>query len=333
MERVPMQATPIQFAPHYMERVWGGRRLETLFGRSLPVADHPFGESWELSDRPEAQSQVKGGPWVGRSLHDLWQNERVPIFGESLKDHPSPTFPLLMKILDASEDLSIQVHPPESVAAQLGGEPKTEMWFIAHAEPEAKLYVGLREGADRPSFEQALRDGTVADVVNVIEPKTGDCLFIPSGRLHAIGKGLVIFEIQQNSNTTYRVFDWNRVGLDGKARQLHIDESLQSIDFDDHDIEMAQPDAQGRLVTCPDFTVAQKSNASQLGTLGENLTVAVVQGQLTLSGTTFQAGDFFILPACMNDDARQVVPTPETTWLEIQIPSAPPSNPTASIIP
>ena len=238
-----------------------------------------------------------------------------------------------MKILDASEDLSIQVHPPESVAAQLGGEPKTEMWFIAHADPGAKLYVGLREGADRRSFERALAAGTVADVVNVIEPKTGDCLFIPSGRLHAIGKGLVIFEIQQNSNTTYRVFDWNRVGLDGKARQLHIDESLQSIDFDDHAIEMAQPDATGRLVTCPDFNVTQKSEARQLGTPGENLTIAIVQGQLTLSGTTFQAGDFFILPACMTDDARQVVPTPETSWLEIQIPAAPPSNPTASILP
>ncbi len=317
-----MQATPIQFAPHYMERVWGGRRLETLFGRSLPATDHPFGESWELSDRPEAQSQVKGGSWAGRSLHNLWQNERVPIFGQSLKEHPSPTFPLLMKILDASEDLSIQVHPPESVAAQLGGEPKTEMWFIAHADPEAKLYVGLREGADRPSFERSLRDGTVADVVNVIEAKTGDCLFIPSGRLHAIGKGLVIFEIQQNSDTTYRVFDWNRVGLDGKARQLHIDESLQSIDFNDHHIEMAQPDAQGQLVTCPDFTVAQKSDVTHLGTPGENLTVAVLQGQLTLSGTTFGAGDFFLLPACMNEDARQIVTTPETTWLEIQIPTS-----------
>lgn len=316
-----MLPAPIRFPPYYMERVWGGRRLETLFGRSLPVANRPFGESWEISDRPEAQSTVTEGLWGGRTLHDLWQNERGSIFGESLKNHPSFRFPLLMKILDARADLSIQVHPPENVAAQLGGEPKTEAWFVAHADPGAKLYVGLREGVDRLFFEKALNDGTVADAVNVIEPNAGDCLFIPSGRLHAIGKGLVIFEIQQNSDTTYRVFDWNRKGLDGKPRQLHIDESLQSINFEDHYIEMLQPDAQGQLVSCTDFTVTQKSATNQLGRAGENLTLAVIQGQMTVSGTTFTAGDFFIMPACMDVEARKADTTPQTTWLEIQIPT------------
>ena len=235
-----------------MERVWGGRLLETLFHRTLPDPIRPFGESWEVIDRPEAQSYVSNGAWEGSSLHELWTYHREEIFGSGLDGRER--FPLLVKILDAREDLSIQVHPPAHLANAFGGEPKTEMWYIAAAEPGARLVVGLRQGVTRDTLADAIECGLVAELVHEIPVKRGDHIFIPSGRLHAIGGGLLIYEIQQNSDTTYRVFDWNRQGLDGKPRALHVKESLASIDYDD--IEPCIDQAQGEvLVACEHFVV------------------------------------------------------------------------------
>lgn len=307
---------PISFAPHYQSRVWGGRRLETVLGRRLPDEMTPFGESWEVSDRAEAMSTTEQGV----TLHALWQGHRAEVFG-SLRSE-SASFPLLMKILDACDDLSIQVHPPASVAPQLGGDPKTEMWFIAHADPGAKIYAGLKKGVTRADFEAALQNGTLAEVVHVLHPQTGDCLFIPSGRIHAIGAGLLIYEIQQNSDTTYRVFDWNRVGLDGKPRALHIAESLASIDYTDYEPEMQRVAADGTLVSCEHFEVKLASGQSQIGQKGENLTLAVTRGQIELAGKIFRAGDFAILPAGMPDAARAVQnASADAQWLEIRVPS------------
>lgn len=306
---------PIRFAPHYQSRVWGGRRLQTLLGRHLPDATTPFGESWEVSDRAEAMSTTP----EGLTLNDLWQNHRAEVFGAM--QSPSPSFPLLMKILDACDDLSIQVHPPANIAPQLGGEPKTEMWFIAHADPGAKIYAGLKKGVTRADFEVALAKGTLAEVVHVLHPRTGDCLFIPSGRIHAIGAGLLIYEIQQNSDTTYRVFDWNRVGLDGKPRALHIAESLASIDFTDFEPAMQTPDADGTLASCEHFEVKLVSAHAQIGRTGENLTLAVTRGQIDLAGETFRAGDFALLPAAMPETARRVEnASADAQWLEIRVP-------------
>lgn len=308
---------PIRFSPYYQSRVWGGRRLETVLSRSLPDATTPFGESWEVSDRAEAMSATADGV----TLNELWQNHRAEVFGGLKSD--SPCFPLLMKILDACDDLSIQVHPPASRAVELGGDPKTEMWFIAHADPGAKIYAGLKNGVTRAQFDAALQNGTLAEVVHVLEPVTGDCLFIPSGRIHAIGAGLLIYEIQQNSDTTYRVFDWNRVGLDGKPRQLHIAESLASIDFEDFEPRMQSHAAEGPLVSCEFFDVVLGSQAGQLGRAGENLTLAVTQGQLEFAGETFRAGDFAIIPSSMEDAARDITSrSADAQWLEIRIPAA-----------
>jgi len=306
---------PIRFSPYYQSRVWGGRRLETVLHRTLPDASTPFGESWEVSDRPEAMSTTVDGV----TLNDLWQNHRADVFGGLKSD--SPCFPLLMKILDACDDLSIQVHPPAHRAAELGGDPKTEMWFIAHADPDAKIYAGLKQGVTRAQFDAALQNGTLAEVVHVIHPRTGDCLFIPSGRIHAIGAGLLIYEIQQNSDTTYRVFDWNRIGLDGKPRQLHIAESLASIDFDDFEPAMQPQVTNGTLVSCEFFDVRLCSTTEHLGHEGENLTLAVTQGQLALAGETFRAGDFAIIPSSMLETARRITARSEDAqWLEIRIP-------------
>ncbi len=308
----------IRFTPIYQSRVWGGRRMETLLGATLPDATTPFGEAWAVSDRPEAQSVTADG----LSLHALWTNHRKEVFGTALAPSTSPTFPLLMKILDACDDLSIQVHPPASMAKALKGEPKTEMWFIAHADPGAKIYAGLKPGATRADFETSLQNGTVAEVVHVIEARTGDCLFIPSGRVHAIGAGLMIYEIQQNSDTTYRVFDWNRVGLDGKPRALHVQESMQSIDFTDFAPGVQQIEADGTLVTCDYFDVKLCRESKQAGETGEGVTLAVVSGEISVGGTILKAGDFALVPACLIATDREVKPADATSqWLEIRIPA------------
>lgn len=279
-----------------MRRVWGGRELERQYLRRLPD-DAPYGESWEIVDREEEQSVVIGGAYDGKSLHELWAGSRQEIFGSGLEG--SARFPLLIKVLDAREDLSIQVHPPVDLAADLGGEPKTEMWYIAAADPEAKLYVGLKRGATRESFEQSIQDGTVADQVHAVEAAAGESIFIPSGRLHAIGAGLLIHEIQQNSDTTYRVFDWNRQGLDGKPRELHVRESLASIDFDDEEPRMDEP--RGTVIAeCDYFRVEKLVLAADERTGNrdpERFSIfSVAEGRAVCGRQSFGKGDFFLLP-------------------------------------
>jgi len=315
----------LTFAPLYQTRVWGGRRLETLFGRKLPDAGTPYGESWEISDRELEQSVCTLPDGLRVSLHELWTQHREAVFGKRLMQHSSPTYPLLMKILDACDDLSIQVHPPAAVASELGGEPKTEMWFVLHADPGAKIYAGLRGGMTREVFEESIRTGSVADTVQMLEPRAGDCLFIPSGLIHAIGAGLVIYEVQQNSDTTYRVFDWNRVGLDGKPRALHVQESLASIDFTSSPPSFQKADSQGRLIACEFFEIreADSSPVTRLGKAGEHLVVAMIEGQMTAAGKTLRAGEFALVPACLGDDARGIKKAGEgnARWLEIRIPA------------
>ncbi|MGH7969707.1 MAG: type I phosphomannose isomerase catalytic subunit [Limisphaerales bacterium] len=220
---------PFTFEPRFKERVWGGRELERLYHKPLP-AGVPIGESWEISDRPGDASVITNGPLAGKDLRGLMEHHEAELLGHSAAHG---RFPLLVKILDAREKLSLQVHQPPERAAELRGEPKTEMWFIADAAPGAELFVGLRHGVSRAEFEEKIRAGTVAECFHRVPVRPGDAMFLPSGRVHAVGAGLVIFEIQQNSDTTYRVFDWNRSGLDGKPRPLHIAESLASIAFND----------------------------------------------------------------------------------------------------
>ena len=308
----------ITFTPLYMERVWGGRELETIYGRTLPESTTPYGESWEMTDRPGEQSIVEHGPFKGMSIGQLWKEKRESIFGLGFED--SDCFPLLIKILDARDDLSIQVHPPTEIAPELGGEAKTEMWYIADAAPGAKLYVGMKDGVTREDFEHALHDGTVDQVVHAITPQTGDSIFIPSGRLHAIGAGFLIYEIQQNSDTTYRIFDWNRVGLDGAPRQLHIEESKRCIDFDDIEPSMDTPDG-NTLATCPFFKVdrLELSDGASFGNPDPQRfsIVTVVRGEITSAdGLTHCAGDFLLMPR----NAEPITAKGTATVLQTTIP-------------
>ncbi len=307
---------PIVFEPLPMERVWGGRRLETLLHKRLPAASR-FGESWEIVDRADAQSVVHEGELHGRTLHELWTEFREPVFGTGLPE--SERFPLLFKLLDAQERLSVQVHPPAAVAAELGGEPKTEMWYIIDALLESDLYAGLRRGVTREDFVNALDEGRVADLIHHIPVKQGDAFFIPSGRIHAIGTGNLIFEVQQNSDTTYRVFDWNRVGLDGKPRTLHVDESLQSINFNDPEPGIIEPRGE-TIVECEFFKVEKWALSAPRSAGGHGFAIfTVIAGRIECAGREFGTGQFFLIPAARA--ARDLRPLSEgTTVLRTTIP-------------
>ena len=302
---------PLTFQPVFKERVWGGRELERLYGKKLPPGA-VIGESWEISDRPGDASVIANGPLAGKDLRWLMENHAADILGGA-KPAAEGRFPLLCKILDAREKLSLQVHPPASKAAELKGEPKTEMWFIADAAPDASLYVGLKRGVTRAEFEKKISDGSVADCFHRIPVHAGDTMFLPSGRVHAIGDGLVIFEIQQNSDTTYRVFDWNRVGLDGKPRELHIAESLASIDFNDFEPKLVEAKfvADGTiqkrpLVNDPLFNVETwKLNSGGTGLLKPKKLqiVAVTSGEIEINSGSMavhlSAGQFSLIPASL----------------------------------
>jgi mannose-6-phosphate isomerase len=312
---------PFTFTPHFKERVWGGRSIERLYGKPLPP-DQVIGESWEITDRPEGVSVIANGPLAGQTLRWLMENHAADLLGANRAG--VKTFPLLAKILDAQDKLSLQVHPPAAKAKELHGEPKTEMWFIADATPGADLFVGLKRGVTRTEFERKVRDGSVADCFHHIVVKPGDVMFLPSGRVHAIGAGNVIFEIQQNSDTTYRVFDWNRVGLDGKPRQLHVEQSLESINFQDFEPPLVEADysqndtfAVRYLVDDPLFRVNSwriKSGKRFYVSNALPQVFGLVRGQLTLSGNgvevVLKPGDFCLVPASVGrislESAKQV---------------------------
>ncbi len=287
---------PIVFKPICMERVWGGRELESRLGRHLPPGK-PIGESWEIVDREDVQSVVEEGPFTGNTLHDLWTHHRAEIFGPRHAD-AGPRFPLLCKLLDARDRLSVQVHPPAAVAPELGGEPKTEMWYFLACDAGSRIYAGLAPGTTRESFEAALANGRVEECLHVLPTHAGESIFIPSGRLHAIGEGNIIVEIQQNSDTTYRVFDWNRAGLDGKPRDLHLRESLLSTDFNDFAPALDHARS-GVIAECAHFRV-KKQILSESGLSiapGDFALVTVVDGCAACGDKIFQSGDFVLLPA------------------------------------
>jgi len=301
-----------------MERIWGGRRLESEFGKKLP-AQKAIGESWEIVDRTEAQSVVCSGPLRGKTLHELWTEHRDEIFGDVFD---APRFPLLLKLLDAHDKLSLQVHPPAGIASTLGGEPKNEFWYVAAADASAELYLGFHDSIARTQFEKALRAGTTADHIHKIPIKSGDAVFLPAGRFHGAGAGTLLIEIQQNSDTTYRVFDWNRVDDKGHQRQLHVDRALQCIDFDDVRPQLLQPD--GELLLRYNLFEIQKWNLDsprEITAPGQFAIGCCLTGSLRCANVDLMRGEFFLIPAQLQD--RQLHPQTEgTTLLHVTIPTA-----------
>lgn len=289
----------LKFKPIYQERVWGGRGLESFLGRKLPGAA-PIGESWELVDRPEAQSLVLDGPWAGQTLRELMAKHGAEIMGPAWpKERP---FPILVKWLDCRERLSLQVHPPAAIATKLGGEPKTENWYVASARPGAAVLAGLKPGVDSAAFRAALKNNTAESLVHRLPTAAGDSLLIRSGVMHAIDGGNIILEIQQNSDTTYRVYDWGRVGLDGKPRTMHVEQSLASLEANTAGVPQLVRSAHQTavLAECGEFRITRHRLAA-----GESLEfkageqariLSVVSGRLSLGDVALTLGDNGLLP-------------------------------------
>jgi mannose-6-phosphate isomerase len=305
------------FEPIFQKRIWGGRKLAELFGKALPPHER-IGESWEIVDRPEAQSIVARGPLKGKTLHELWIEHRLPIFGDVPE---APRFPLLIKLLDAEQKLSLQVHPPENSAARLGGEPKSEFWYVAAADPGAELFLGFRESMMQEQFAKLVRAGKAADQIHKIRVKVGDAVFLPAGRFHGIGAGCLLVEIQQNSDTTYRVFDWNRADDKGNLRQLHVDEALECIDFNDVAPKLVEP--KGELLVRHELFEIQKWNLEQpraIAPLGQFAIVCCLTGKLRCADVALPPGEFSLVPAQLQD--RQLKPLDvHTSLLRVTIPA------------
>jgi mannose-6-phosphate isomerase len=308
---------PLTFQPIFIERLWGGRRLESEFHKKLPQQKR-IGESWEIVDRSEAQSVVAGGPLGGRTLHELWTQEREKIFGGV---PGTPRFPLLVKILDAHEKLSLQVHPSENVASRLGGEPKSEFWYVVATDPKAELFLGFREPITCDRFKERLRDGTVIDRIHRIAVQAGDAVFLPAGRVHAIGAGNLLIEIQQNSDTTYRAFDWNRPDpATGTKRALHVEQAIQCIDFEDVQPQLIQ--SEGDLLISDRLFEIRKWNlgeAREAAPFGQFAIICCLTGKLSCAKTKLSSGEIFLIPAHLNDRLLKPL-APDTNLLRITIP-------------
>jgi len=232
MREKPSRVEPLTFTPVLRDYIWGGRNLETLYGRQLPPG--PTAESWEISGHPTAPTCVDAGRWRGQSLPEVLHALGVDLAGRRATwALARGKFPLLVKLLDAQARLSVQVHPSDAYAlAHAGGElGKTEMWYILHARPGAQLILGLRPGVTPQSFRQALADNRLETCLHYLPVQAGNAVFVAAGTLHAILEGIVAVEVQQNSDTTYRVYDWGRLGQDGQPRPLHVKHALDVIDF------------------------------------------------------------------------------------------------------
>ena len=318
---------PLKFNPIFSERIWGSDRLRQLFNKPLPTGKR-IGESWELVELPGACCTVSGGPWDGWTLRKLLDQHGQKLgFLDHECRHP---FGLLIKFLDANDVLSVQVHPDLEACAKLPGSSlKTECWYIMDAEPGAVLYIGFNDGVTPDDLQRAIADGTVEKLLNVVPVKKGDFYFLPAGTVHAIGAGILITEIQTPSDTTFRLFDWNRVDADGKARELHIEESLISvhypvnppIDYSEysdssniaHQNLNAVAKSMGRhrsLADCPYFSVAHvmlNREEIKLFPIPRPGVMICLNGSGQISnnstdtdGCSFKAGDTLLLPKADN---------------------------------
>jgi mannose-6-phosphate isomerase len=315
MERSPGNLPPLVFAPLYRRYLWGGRRFATALGRDLPPGED-FAESWELVDHGADQSVVAHGPFAGSTLGGLVRERAVDLLGRHAH---CDSFPLLFKFLDAQRDLSVQVHPDDARAARLVPPDlgKTEAWYVVDAAPGSRIYAGLREGVGRGELEAAIRAGRCDDVLHTFEPRRGDCVFIPAGTVHAIGAGLLVAEIQQASDVTYRLFDWNRTGPDGKPRPLHIEAGLEAVTRFGlvnavEPVATADP-AVRRLVGCEYFTFDEVLPAGEWQVGGDDAChfLAVLGGEVRLDDAwglpPLRRGSCLLLPASLPPQSLRAV--------------------------
>ncbi len=297
--------TPLRFAPIFRSYIWGGRRLESMLGKPIP-SEGIWAESWEIVDHGRDQSFVVHGPWNNWSLRKLIENFPTAMLGE--KAQSSDGFPLLLKYLDCNRVLSVQVHPDDEYAKKMPKPDlgKTEAWYVIKADPGALVYAGLKPGVDRKTLAQAIEAGASEDCLQTLEPKPGDCIFIPAGTVHALGAGLVVAEIQQASDTTFRLYDWNRLGDDGKPRPLHIEQALDVIDYDSSNLGFSERKVHSQgfgslIVDCDKFQLIEVTESCSMATQGGFAVVSIVSGTAKAVSATqedlLQTGNSMLLPA------------------------------------
>jgi len=302
---------PLKFEPIFKSALWGGRRLATLFP-SAP-ADGPLAEAWVLSDQGDTVSRVTNGPLAGTTLRDLMHTRRRELLGASAEGHDE--FPLLLKFIDARDRLSVQVHPDDEGARRLAGHPrgKTEAWVVTSAEPGSQIYAGLVSGVSRERFQAALGAGTTDELLHRFEPQVGDCLFLPAGIVHAIGGGLMVFEVQQTSDVTFRLHDWGRVDpKTSRPRELHVEHALACTDFGSGprrpvwpSLDHAGPVERERLVQCEYFRLYRyRGSRSFVHDGGGTASVLVgLEGEVTVRGggreESLRPGEVLLLPATL----------------------------------
>ena len=330
---------PLKFRPVFQKRIWGGQRLRAVLGK--PVESGTIGESWELADLPAGTvkadsagaaadgslaSVIANGAFAGRTIHDLLSDPGMQ--KELMGKAPLSLghFPLLIKFLDAQQDLSVQVHPSREYAAtHPAAHLKSEAWYVLHAEPGAKIYKGVKPGVTKEEFRAALKKGEVEPLLYAIPVRAGDYHYLPSGTVHALGAGILAAEVQTPSDTTFRVFDWNRLGADGKPRQLHVEEALECIDFGAAPANGGSASA-GRLVACEFFTldrVRLSQGGEQRIPSGELVVWIFLEGQGVINcdgngPTAIVKGDTLLLPSGMTNVKMKAVT--DCAWLEAKLP-------------
>ena len=316
----------LRFLPIYRRYLWGGRRLGTMLCKPIGPGDD-YAESWEIVDHAADQSVVLAGPLAGRTLGELMREHAAEMLGPHASHHH---FPLLFKFLDCNRTLSVQVHPNDEQGAKLDPPDlgKTEAWVVLHADPGSRIYAGFKPNATPALIASAVSENRIEDYLHSFDAKAGDCVFIPAGTVHALGAGLVIAEIQQASDTTFRLFDWNRVDAAGNPRPLHIDESLAVIDYASGPVAPQRPRAvapgRERLVECDKFVLDRctLSAPQSIGGDGRLHLLAVIEGAVESSGdpvaTPLAMGATAVLPAAAG--AIELRPQGRAVVLDITLP-------------
>jgi mannose-6-phosphate isomerase len=329
---------PLTFSPVFRDYIWGGRNLETILGREIPAGI--VAESWEISGHPSSPTRVDNGPMAGKTLPEILELLGLALVGRrSQAMLARGRFPLLIKLLDANKPLSVQVHPDDDYARQHenGELGKTEMWYILYAKPDAHLIYGLKAGVTPEKFYQSLEAGNLEACLHRLPVKAGDAVFIPAGSVHAILEGILLAEIQQNSDTTYRVYDWNRVGTDGKPRPLHIDQAMDVINFEQIEpttspVKLVEENKELRhevIAACPYFNVEKftfyKENGSFTGVC--NGATFEIWGAISGHSRVLWSGQpldlpairFTLLPAMLGEFTIKT--TEPATFLRVYVPS------------
>lgn len=302
------QLYPLRFIPQYQDYLWGGRKFAEILGRQIEPGKN-CAESWEIADLEQGQTVVQSGTLAKKTLHELVENRGAELLGSH---HPQPRFPLLLKYLDARKRLSVQVHPDDDLAVRmkLADPGKTEAWVILQADPGSTIWAGFNQKVDRKTLDGAIRAGEVEQLLHCFQPEVGQCLFLPAGTVHALGEGLLVAEIQQNSNNTFRLFDWNRTDPDGEPRELHVEEALEATDYSQAALRPEKPRPSGdshveRLVDCDKFVLDRRLLPSDqtAGGDGRCHILTVLQGSVTIEGdpskSPLRSGQTILLPAAI----------------------------------